>query len=110
MKKGQDQVNRDGKTWFWSPHHKMKGKYDGLYVTHKPEEHEEWVRKKNERNARKKKTRDEQKETDQISQNDVNGSKLTISNSLKAALMTHMDILPEQVDAIFREAENSADF
>ena len=28
MKKGQDSVTRDGKTWYWCPDHKFQGKFD----------------------------------------------------------------------------------
>ena len=41
MKKGQDSVTRDGKTWYWCPNHKFPGKFDGLYVTHHPSKHSE---------------------------------------------------------------------
>ena len=37
---------RDGKTWYWCPHHKHpRGKFDGLYCLHKPEDHDEWKAK-----------------------------------------------------------------
>ena len=29
-------VTRDEKTWYWCPKHVLLGKFDGLYVTHKP--------------------------------------------------------------------------
>ena len=41
MKKGESMVERDGKMWYWCPKHVSPGRYDGLYVTHKPEDHEE---------------------------------------------------------------------
>ena len=110
MKKGPDQMTRDGKKWFGCPHHKFEGKYDGLNVTHKPEEHDEWLKRKNERIAKKKKAKYAQKEGDYDKKTDENGSKLVISDLLKAALMMHMDISPEQVDAIVQEAKGSADF
>ena len=33
------QTERDGKTWYWCPKHEGKG-YNGLYVSHKPEDHD----------------------------------------------------------------------
>ena len=41
MKKTEDSVKREGRTWYWCPHQKVEGSYDGLYVMHKPEEHDE---------------------------------------------------------------------
>ena len=47
MKKTEDVVKRDGKTYYWCPHHKQPGKYDGLYVSsHKPEDHDEYMEKR----------------------------------------------------------------
>ena len=37
---------RDGATWWWCPHHKKPGLFDGLYMTHKPEDHDAWRKKK----------------------------------------------------------------
>lgn len=47
-----DEVFKDGKQWYWCTRHKRDGDYDGLYVTHKEESHDEAVarwnfRKKN---------------------------------------------------------------
>jgi hypothetical protein len=37
---------KDGKTWYWCPHHKHpRGEFDGLYCLHKPEDHNEWKAK-----------------------------------------------------------------
>ena len=52
--KGHDSVERDGKTWFWCLNHKMDGKYNGLYVTHKPENHAEWQKQKQEQAKKKR--------------------------------------------------------
>lgn len=30
------------KNYYWCPHHKFSGFYDGLYVTHPPEKHDKW--------------------------------------------------------------------
>ena len=52
MKNTAPMVERDGKIWWWCPKHVIPGRYDGLYVTHKPEDHEEWVQKKEDRKAK----------------------------------------------------------
>ena len=46
MTKISDSIEKDGKTWHWYPHYKVDGTNDGLYVTHRPEEHEDWKKNK----------------------------------------------------------------
>ena len=40
------QCDHDGKSWYWCPYHKKPGLFDGLYMPHKPEDHDEWRAKK----------------------------------------------------------------
>ena len=50
MTKTEDVVTRNGKEFYWCPHHKQPGRYDGLYVSsHKPEEHDEFMKNKRRR-------------------------------------------------------------
>ena len=79
-------------------------------MTHKPEEHNEWLKRKNDHIAKKKRTKESQNCGEEDKKLDEDGSKLVKKDLLKAALMTHMNISPEQVDAIVQEAEGSADF
>ena len=46
MTKKGEKIQHDGKTWWWCPNHN-EGK--GLYVRHKPENHEKWVESKGQR-------------------------------------------------------------
>jgi len=39
-----DSVEKDGRIWYWCNKHKMPD-YDGLYVTHHPDEHDKWAEK-----------------------------------------------------------------
>ena len=111
MKKGPDQMDKNGKTWFWCPHHKIQGQYDGLYVTHKPEDHDAWLKRENERLAKRRRAKDNPKESEEARKADENGTKkLVISDSLKSALTTQMDISPEQIEALVNETEGSSDF
>ena len=84
-------------------------KYNGLYVTHKPEDHEDWVKRKQSYKDRmtKKKTSDVPKDDDA---DDSSGKKLTLTDTLKTALMTKCDITGAQADALIKEAESEADF
>ena len=42
MTKTEEMLEKDGKTWYWCPKYVVPVKYDGLYVTHKQEEHNNW--------------------------------------------------------------------
>ena len=48
-------VTRDDKTWHWCPKHVLLGRFDGLYVTHKPENHVDY------KNAKERGQRDKEK-------------------------------------------------
>ena len=107
MKKSTPMVERDGKTWYWCPHHKYEDMYDGLYVTHKPEEHDEWQKRKE---TYKTKNRKKGSEDAKLKDTDETPKKLTLTDTLKTALMTKCDITGAQADALIREAETEADF
>ena len=53
-KKKAKSVECDGKTWHWYPHHYTEGLFDGLYMPHKPCDHDAWVQDKK-ANAEKQK-------------------------------------------------------
>ena len=43
-------VERDGKTWYWCDKHRYNNKgviTNGMYVTHKPDEHGAWINRRN---------------------------------------------------------------
>jgi len=108
MVKTDDMVERDGKTWYWCPHHKVEGSYDGLYVTHKPEEHEEW--KNNRSQFRKKKFESNKNSGSDSNNNSAPTNKLHINDTLKAALLTHSDLSSVQIDEILEDANAHSDF
>ena len=88
MKKTEDTLERDDNTWYWCPHHKMEGAYDGLYVTHKAGEHDKW--KKNKAQFCKKKFESSNNNNDIKDDKEVKSEKkLTINDNLKAVLLTH---------------------
>ena len=88
-------MDKDGKTWWWCPHHKAEGLFDGLYVTHKPEDHDEW--KKDKRNYRRNKNSSSSSETDSNS----GSKKLQLTESMKQALMTDGNMTEEQATALW---------
>jgi hypothetical protein len=73
----------DGVTWYWCPKHKVEGKFDGLYVKHKPEDHDNWKEEQKKRRGKSKKSK-----TD--SGGSSGGNSLTLSDKLKSALLTKM--------------------
>jgi len=109
MKKGEQTVERDGKTWHWCPKPVSPGRNDGLYVTHKPEDHEEWAKN---RNRFKKNKKDDEKKEDKDNESSTksNDKSLALSNSLKAALLTRCDLTAAHADALIMEAKEEADF
>ena len=85
-------VFKDGKWYWWCDHHKWDGFYDGLYVTHSPENHDEWKAKQD---ANKKRKQARNQPTGGSSSFSGSGStksegktKLVLDDRLKQALLT----------------------
>ena len=92
----------DGKMWYWCKKHKQEGLYDGLYVTHRPEDHDAWVDRKKNWNKRKKPSMNTPSGT--ASSSDASAtSKLTLSNNLKAAMITNFQCTSEQAERLWSE-------
>ena len=108
MKKTEDEIKKQVKTWYWCSHHKLDGVYDGLYVTHKLEDHEEW--KKNKFKFRRSKFARGKKNNNSEEKDKDDEKKLTINDNLKAALLTHCDSSRKQIDEILEDAQSHADF
>ena len=69
--------------WHWCKKHKQQEVYDGLYITHRPEDHDAWVDRKKNWNTKKKPSYT-------ASSGDASAtSKLTLSNNLKAVMITN---------------------
>ena len=61
--------------------------------------------------AERRRSKDNQKESEESRKAGEDGTKkLVMSDSLKSALMTHMDISLEQIEALVKEAERSLYF
>ena len=96
--KEEESVTRDGKTWHWCTKHKKEGLFDGLYMPHKECDHDEWAKQKNEYWKNKK------------SSNSTNADKsanLTLSDSLKQALMTEANMTEEQAAACWTKVSGN---
>ena len=87
-----EKCGRDGKTWYWCPHHKKEGLFDGLYMPHKPEDHDAWAKNKKEaREKRKASKSDEPSST----------TKLQLTESMRQALVTQGNMTVEQANALW---------
>ena len=109
VKKGAS-MEREGKTWYWCPRHVVQGKYDGLYVTHKPEDHDEWQKKKDIQNAKKKASKVNSKDNDVQPKQQDSIKNLTLNDNLKAALLTHSEMTGAQVEALLADMGEHSDF
>ena len=106
MNKTEEKIEKDGKIWYWCPKHVVKDKYDGLYVTHKPEDHEEWRKR---REAWRSRKTDNRRETES-GKYESGSRKLVLSENLKAALLTKCELTSDQADRLIKEAQIDSDF
>jgi len=85
--KKEQTITRDGKTWHWCPHHKLKDKFDGLYMPHKPEDHDVWKKKKDERRAEAKANKSDGGGSSGNG-GDTSNRRMQLSEKMRAALAT----------------------
>ena len=77
-------IVHEGKTYWWCKHHVYKDRYDGLYMDHKPEDHDECkANRKNEFNRGK---------DGDSSANGPDKKKLSLNKKMKLALMTKLKL------------------
>ena len=84
----------DGVTWYWCPKHKAEGKFDGLYVKHKPDNHDSWKDEQKKRRGKPNKKNGNGGSSD-------SSKTLTLSDKLKSALLTKMS--SEELEKMFSE-------
>ena len=102
-----DSITKEGETWWWYPHHKVEGQFDGLYMKHKPSEHDKW---KEERDKKRKEYKDRRREKcdkdgKSSGNNNSSSSKLTLSDKLKSALMTRLDVTDDELSRFCEESK-----
>jgi hypothetical protein len=109
-------IERDGKTWYWCDKHKYNNKgvvTNGMYVTHTPDGHESWVERRNKgrKGGAAASTGNDPTgkpaSTPSVS-NDSSASKLSLSKSLQAALVTTAGLTEDQFQKIWAEACNAS--
>ena len=95
----------DSKKWYWCPHHKKEGVYDGMYVTHPPEKQDEWIKQKNNWGKRKSTTTN----STLASERSIPDRKLGLISNLKAAMVASFQCTQEEADKLWLDAvQNSA--
>ena len=106
MTKTSDMVEKDGKTWYCCPKHVVAGKYNGLYVTRKQEDHDDWMKRREAWRSRKS----ENSKEAENQKDELEPKRLVLSNNLKAALLTRCDLTGAQADDLIQEAQDDSDF
>ena len=102
MKKEGPMKIVDGVEWFWCPHHRLEGVFDGLYMPHKPEDHDKWKVEKERKRAEynKNKGSSSGNSNNASGTNDAKPStstqKLKLSDKMKAVLMTQFNCSVEE--------------
>ena len=87
-----------GTTWYWcSKHKRPNGAFDGLYCTHKPEDHDEW---KANRNAWKK-----DKDKKDGNPTESRTKSLSVSQKLKSVLCTKLMLSDEDAEEICKDCQ-----
>ena len=88
-----EMCQRDRNTWYWCPHHKKEGLFDGLYMPHKPEEHDAWAKKKKEEREKRSRSKDDSSSESK--------PKLQLTDSMRQALVTNGYMTPEQATVLW---------
>jgi hypothetical protein len=107
-------IECDGKTWYWCNDHCYNNKgvmTNGMYVTHKPQDHKQWQLNKERRNSKKRKSSSAESASTTSKKfksasvlSDSTASKLSLSKSLQAALVTTAGITESQFEKIWKDA------
>ena len=96
----------DGVKWYWCTKHVMDGVYDGMYVKHPEDKHDEWLERKK---GWKKGSKDTATSNDAQTTGADTTPKLTLSNNLKAALVTNFNCSEADANSLWSEVvQNSA--
>ena len=95
-----EKFERDGRTYYWCPHHKYPPHYDGLYVNHPPEKHAEWKDKQDRFKGRGKYAKNQS--SNPSTSGSTNEVKLVLSDDIKQALITDHGFNALQIEQLER--------
>ena len=89
-----------GKTYYWCPHHVKPGKWDGMYVLHRPEDHTGRRKRGPPGTAAPTAPSDEKKDEKKATP----AADLQLAARLKEVMCTNLCMSAADVDALFTEA------
>jgi len=92
----------DGKTFYWCPHHVKEGKWNGMYVLHRPDQHK-GKRAKSDAAPAANLAKDTLK---QENKSGGTAADLQLQSKLKTVMCTNLCMSSEDVDRLFEEAKN----
>ena len=101
-----EKVFKDDAWHWWCPHHVYPGVYDGLYMTHPPEEHDKWQERKDKYKANRKKGKSKDSASEPSGKSDGKPDdklKLGLNDKMKTALMTNHGFTELQIEAFASE-------
>ena len=105
-------IEKDGKTWYFCPHHSYNREKCGMYVTHKPCDHDVWQKRKNEFKLRRAKRQRDKTPGGLSLEKKTAGTgkkkKLNLSERLQTALVTKAGLSEDQFDHIWEEVNKEA--
>ena len=96
--KKQDSVIVNGKTWHWCPHHKHPNNPDGLYVTHRAEDHDQWKLRRDQFKGQAK-PKSISNDNNNVSTSESK-DKLQLSSQIKSVLMSDCQLTPDEAAAL----------
>ena len=104
IKKG-DTIQHFGRTFYWCDKHiHPQGHWNGLYCTHRPEDHDQW---KNQRNNCNRGRNNSQGNDGNSTKSEGNGKKLAINSCLREVLCFRLMLSDDDADAICKEIDQS---
>ena len=92
IKKEGPRKTVNGREYFWCPHHVKEGKWNGMYVTHRPDQHKGRKPKACDTAAAKP---EEKKSSD---------ANLTLQTKLKEVMCTNLCLSSDDIDTLFANA------
>jgi hypothetical protein len=97
---------KEGKTWYWCHHQHNEGK--GMYVTHKPDDHVSWKDKKKDKKTDSSSSNSKSNSSAKSSNGSTKKS-LSLSDNLKATLVTKFKCSKEEAAAVWKQCCKEAD-
>lgn len=99
-------VDKNGTTYHWctGDHWSAGIKYNGMYCTHKTEEHDAWRKQQDESRKRRFEGTNRTSNTQSGGNDDAKKKKLALSESLRTTLCTQVGVSSEVADRIWAEA------